>query len=313
MQRIAVVDALLHHPKIDLKIQDNEGASALHCVPYGKLKCDAIVSMLIEKGAEVSAWNSKKQCPLHLACRRGDYASVQVLLSHGADILYVDQDGLNAFHYAATSKSAETLSRIFEASDTNNLNIYTLRDEAGRNALHHMLAHGANIEEVRLLLDKGVDVKDRDVNGNSPLSSYLINSCFYIDVGICRLLLQSGSDALAINDQGLALAHLSASCSKLNIAVLEALMDFGVDIEKLDMKGRSLLHHTALEGSLTETALAFLFDKTKLRSDDRDSSGKTPLQYAVEQARKKRHRSAFDSQRWSRSLEIFMRNEAVAG
>ncbi|KFZ20148.1 hypothetical protein V501_00284 [Pseudogymnoascus sp. VKM F-4519 (FW-2642)] len=231
----------------------------------GELK---FVSMLIEKGAEVSAWNSKKQYPLHLACRRGDYASVQVLLSHGADILYVDQDGLNAFHYAAT---------------------------------------------IRLLLDKGVDVKDRDVNGNSPLASYLINSCFYIDVGICRLLLQSGSDALAINDQGLALAHLSASCSKLNIAVLEALMDFGVDIEKLDMKGRSLLHHTALEGSLTETALAFLFDKTKLRSDDRDSSGKTPLQYAVEQARKKRHWSAFDSQRWSRSLEIFMRNEAVAG
>ncbi|PVH70410.1 ankyrin [Cadophora sp. DSE1049] len=133
-------------------------------------------NMLIEKGAEVSAWNSKKQCPLHLACRRGDYASVQVLLSHGADILYVDQDGLNAFHYAATSRSAETFSRILEASDRNGLNISTSRDEAGRNALHHMLAHGASIEEVRLLLDKGVDVKDRDINGNSPLASYLINS-----------------------------------------------------------------------------------------------------------------------------------------
>lgn len=312
MQRIAVVDALVHHSKVDLKIQDNEGVLALHRVPYGKPNCDAIVSMLIEKGAAVSAWNSKKQCPLHLACRRGDYASVQVLLNHGADILYVDQDGLNAFHYAATSRSAETLSRILEASDSNSLDIYASRDEAGRNALHHMLAHGANIEEVRLLLGKGVDVKDRDVNGNSPLASYLINSCFYIDVGICRLLLQSGSDALAINDQGLALAHISAS-SRLNLAVLEALMDFGVDIEKLDMKGRSLLHHTALEGSLTETALAFLFEKTKLRSDDRDFFGKTPLQYATEQARKKRHRRAFDSQRWSRSLEIFMRNEAVTG
>jgi len=313
MKRIAVVDALLHHPKVDLKIQDNEGASALHRVPYGEPKCAVIVSILIEKGAEVSAWNSKKQCPLHLACRRGDSASVQVLLSHGADILYVDQDGLNAFHYAATSGSAETLSRILEASDTNGLNISTSRDKMGRNALHHMLTHGANIEKVRLLLDKGVDVKDRDINGNSPLASYLINSRFYINDGICRLLLQSGSDGLTINDQGLALAHLSASCSKMNVAVLEVLMDFGVDIEILDMKGRSLIHHTALEGSLTETALAFLFDKTKLRSNDRDFSGKTPLQYAAEQARKKRHWSVFDSQRWSRSLEIFMRNEAVPG
>jgi ankyrin repeat protein len=174
-----------------------------------------------------------------------------------------------------------------------------------------MLAHGANIEGVQLLLDERVDVKDRDINGNSPLASYLINSQFYIDDDICRLLLRSGSDGLAINDQGLALAHLSCNC--LNVAVLEALMDFGVDIEILDIQGRTLLHHTALAGSLTETVLTFLLEKTKLRSDDRDFSGKTPSQYAAEQARKKRHRSVFDSQRWSRSLEILMRNEAVAG
>ncbi|KAI9803499.1 MAG: hypothetical protein M1825_001842 [Sarcosagium campestre] len=314
-QRIAVVDALLHHPKVDLKIQDNEGASALHRVPYGEPKCAVIVSMLIEKGAEVSAWNSKKQCPLHLACEYGDYASMQVLLNHGADILHVDQDGLNAVHYAATSGSAETLSRIIEASDTNGLNISTSRDESGRNALHHMLDQplGASIEGVRLLLDKGVDVKDRDINGNSPLASHLINSWLSDDNGICRLLLQSGSDALTINDQGLALTHLAARCLKKIPAVLEALMDFGVDIEILDTKGRSLLHHIALEGPLTETVLAFLFDKTKLRFDDRDFSGKTPLQYAAEEARKKRHRDVWDPQRWSNTLEIFMRNEAVAG
>ena len=81
-------------------------------------------------------------------------------------------------------------------------------------------------------------------------------------------------------------------------------MDFGVDIEILDMKVRSLLHHTALNGSLTETALAFLLDKTKLRFDDRDFSGETPLQYTAEQARKKAHRSDFHSQWWSRSLEL---------
>jgi ankyrin repeat protein len=173
-QRIAVADALLRHPKVDLKIQDNEGASALHHVPYGEPECAIMVNKLIEKGAEVSAWNSEKQYPLHLACRRGDSTSVQVLLSYSADILHMDHNGLNAFHYAATSRNAETLSLILEASDTNGLNISTSRDKMEKNALHHMLTHGANIEEVRLLLDKGVDVKDRDINGNSPLASYLI-------------------------------------------------------------------------------------------------------------------------------------------
>jgi ankyrin repeat protein len=66
---------------------------------------------------------------------------------------------------------ADFPSNILEVSDTNGLNISASRDKEGRNALHHILAHGANIEEVRVLLDKGVDVKDRDINGNSPLAS----------------------------------------------------------------------------------------------------------------------------------------------
>jgi hypothetical protein len=59
----------------------------------------------------------------------------------------------------------------------------------GRNALYYILAYGANIEKVRLLLDKGVNIKDIDINGNSLLASYLINSRFYINNSIYRLLL----------------------------------------------------------------------------------------------------------------------------
>jgi ankyrin repeat protein len=98
-----------------------------------------------------------------------------------------------------------------------------------------MLAHSPNIEEVWLLLSKGADVKDRDINGNSPLASYLINSRLYIDGDICRLLLRSGSDGLAINNQGLTLAHLLANCLKMDVSVLEALIDFGVDMEVPDI------------------------------------------------------------------------------
>lgn len=117
--RMALIDGLLNHPKTDVIVQDTEGASALHRAPYGKPECAIIVSRLIEKGADVSSWNSRKQCPLQLACLRGDSASVQVLLSHSADALYVDRDGLNALHYAATSRNLETISRILGASDAN--------------------------------------------------------------------------------------------------------------------------------------------------------------------------------------------------
>lgn len=194
----------------------------------------------------------------------------------------------------------------FGVFDTNCLDISTSKDKSGRNALHHILAHSPDIEGVRLLLSKGVDIKGRDIDGN-----YLTNSHFYIDHEICLLSPRNGSDKLVINNQGLTRAHLSANCLRLDAPVLEALMDFGMDMEVPDTEGRALLHHIALKGSLTETVLKFLLDKTRLRPDDRDSSGKIPLQYAAEQAGKEHHRYVFDSKRRSRSLEILMRNEAV--
>jgi len=65
-------------------------------------------------------------------------------------------------------------------------------------------------------------------------------------------------------------------------------MEFGVDLAAIDREGRTIVHHSALNGSITEAILSFLLDKTKLCVEDRDSSGKTPIEYATEEAQKKR-------------------------
>lgn len=59
-RRITVVDVLLHYPKVHLTVQNNEGVLALHRVQYREPECAIIVSRLIENGAEVSAWDSRK-------------------------------------------------------------------------------------------------------------------------------------------------------------------------------------------------------------------------------------------------------------
>jgi ankyrin repeat protein len=61
--------------------------------------------------------------------------------------------------------------------------------------------------------------------------------------------------------------------------------------------GRTLLHHSALNGSITEPILSYLLDKTKLHCEDRDSLGKTSMQYAAEEARKKRRGVVPDRER----------------
>lgn len=89
-------------------------------------------------------------------------------------------------------------------------------------------------------------------------------------------------------------------------------MNFRVDMSAMDLRGRTLLHHTALNGSLTEDVLMFLLNKTTLRTDTRDSTGKTPTDYAFEKAeRAKEARGSwiFDSERCAMTLEIFLKYE----
>jgi ankyrin repeat protein len=307
-QRICVFDVLLRHPRIDVNVQDIKGASALHCLRYGYEKCDILISKLIEKGADLSLTNSVKQTPLHLACRGKYYSSVEVLLSHGADISHTDRDGLNLFHCAAHSTNVETMSCILEAADTSCSDVAASVDNSGRNALHHLLVNLPDIEGVRLLVRKGVDVNGRDSDGNTPLAAYLSNR-WVVDAQICRLLLSSGSDAFAINHQGLALPHIFSSWIHPKIEVLKAMMDYSIDLAAKDRDGRTILHYSALNGSITEPILSFLLDKTRLCCEDQDSLGRTPKEYAVEEAGKKRHKFAYERKRWSRSLGILMGRE----
>jgi len=56
----------------------------------------------------------------------------------------------------------------------------------------------------------------------------------------------------------------------------------------------------------------FLLDETTLRTDTRDSAGKTPTDYAFEKAKKaKKARGSgiLDSERWTMALEIFLKYE----
>jgi ankyrin repeat protein len=307
-KRISALDALLRHPRIEVNIQDYKGATALHCLKYGFEECDILTSKLIERAADLSLANSEEQTPLHLACRGKDFTSVEVLLNHGVDISHSDRDGLNSLHWAAYSTNVETMSRILEAADRSCSDVAASVDNSGRNALHHLLVNLPNIKGVQLLVDKGVDVNGRDIDGNTPLAAYLSNR-WIVDEQICRLLLSRGSDVSAINHQGLALPHIFSSWLHPNIEVLKAMVEYSIDLTAKDRDGRTLLHHSALNGSITEPILSFLLDKTKLCCEDRDSLGRTPKEYAVEEAGKKRHKFAYERKRWSRSLEILERHE----
>lgn len=182
------------------------------------------------------------------------------------------------------------------------------RDKRGRNALHHLTSepHHVDEEAIKSLVAAGISVNDLDDKGSSPLSLYLRT---FLPLPpnaavVVRQFFRGGSSSLFKTHGELNLAHLYAKSCESRVEVLQTLEEFGVDLAAKDGEGRTLLHHAAIAGSLTEQAFRFLRDKAGLDRHLQDHHGKTPLQYATEERRKKRDHFPYDPDRWSRTERI---------
>ncbi|KAL0206664.1 hypothetical protein P9112_001971 [Eukaryota sp. TZLM1-RC] len=119
--------------KASLDIVNSFGDSLLH-VAAGRSR--SLIELIIGKGHNLSQslinlQNKKGETPLLIACNKGCFESVELLLSHNADPSLSDYSSFSPLH-AAVSQSF--------------------------------------VEVVRLLVSKGADVNARDVKGRSPLT-----------------------------------------------------------------------------------------------------------------------------------------------
>src|SRR5436190_1806753 len=62
---------------------------------------EAIVQMLLDRGADVAAKDQSGRTPLHRAAKNGHEAVVQMLVDRGADVAAKDQWGRTPLHRAA--------------------------------------------------------------------------------------------------------------------------------------------------------------------------------------------------------------------
>ncbi|MEE6471420.1 hypothetical protein FKM82_009269 [Ascaphus truei] len=92
--RTAAVEFLLYRVKADLTVMDASKNTALHLAcSKGHEKCALL--LLGETGdlGLINATNSMLQMPLHIAARNGLASVVQALLTRGATVLAVDEEG----------------------------------------------------------------------------------------------------------------------------------------------------------------------------------------------------------------------------
>lgn len=296
--------ALLVERGSDINAQDEIDCTVLtHALMVGRTD---IARYLIARGAEVNAGRSESA--LVRAARNGDVDIVKLLLAKGADVkrrnlsgeaaLGVARDNteITALLTAAGAKpdQAQRLRYqnnpppvpILEAALRNDVARLTqlladpallrVTDEEGNTPLHLAFREnstGSNLTllaAVKLLLEKGADVKARNHHGQTPLFTAAHNGGADIKAAVL-LLLEKGADPNARDYDGRSVLFWPNDPS-----VAALLIEKGTDPNAVSRDGNTALH-TAMNSSLVVPALVAGGANVNLR----DGNGDMPLHIAL--------------------------------
>ena len=210
MHRERTVGLLLEHAA-DVSFRNEEGATPLHVAPTYR-GGEAIVRLLVGKGADVSAKTTSDEIPeepragstpLHFAAGCGDEGSARLLLAHGADVSTKTKVGVTPLHVACNNNKGGVVRILLEdgadvTAKTNGVGCFPLYPE-GATPLHAAAdSFEETLQVTRQLLEKGADVGAQTTEGDTALHLAARRG----RVETVRLLLEHWADASAKNSAG---------------------------------------------------------------------------------------------------------------
>ena len=228
----------IEHGGEKFAVDDETGRSILHFAAGHQFV--STVDELLDHGLDLEARDKNGETPLHRAVASGTEEMIQHLVNRGADVCAVNKRGQTPLHVSLVHHRSNFLLKL--KPDLQKPDIY------GNTPLHLAIYNprtssmfndpsAFSVDDVRILLNDGGDIRSRDNQGNTPLHI----AAAEVRYDIAELLIKEGSDVNARNVHGRTCLHI-ASCSGAQ-DIVQMLFAHGAEVNVEDERGCTPLHN----------------------------------------------------------------------
>ncbi|MBN1766117.1 MAG: ankyrin repeat domain-containing protein [Sedimentisphaerales bacterium] len=231
---------------------------------------------LIKAGADIHFQNKRGNTILHEAACDDEIEKIKKLIELGADIEVKNKNGVTPLMAAARCGEDDTMIYLLQqGADPGAV------DNDGNNALHDTVSKEYTSETIRILIEYGIDINQRNNQGETPLFR-VFDSGFYED---CRknaqILLREGADMTIPNDDGDTILHLAVRERSPEIARLA--IEYGVEVNTKNKQGNTPLQELVdpFLGKIKSMEIIILLVENGANPNDQTHWGWTTLQSAV--------------------------------
>ncbi|EAL85341.1 ankyrin repeat domain-containing protein [Aspergillus fumigatus Af293] len=214
---------------------------------------EAVVRLLIERGANVRVKDKLGLTALYQASSSGHEAVVKLLLEHGADVnARSASKGWTALFEAASNGHKAVVQLLLDCgADVN------MKDENGRTPLYQAASRGHEAV-AGLLVGHGADINARDNDGQTALFRASSNG----DEAVVQLLVNRKAN-VNVADYFRGMTPLSQAASRGHEGVVSLLLDHGADINAKDSGEWTALDVAAFKGHEEVTGYGFEYACTE--------------------------------------------------